>query len=62
MPTEVNLGPADGLPSECVVNLDNIHAVRKSRISDRIASLDDGKMVQVEQALLFALGMERYAR
>lgn len=62
LPTEVNLGPADGLPAECVVNLDGIHAVRKSRIGDRIAALDEGKMAQVEQALLFALGMEHFAR
>jgi mRNA interferase MazF len=62
LPTEVNLGPADGLPAECVVNLDGIQTIRKSRIGDRIASLDEGKVVKIELALLFALGMERYAR
>jgi mRNA interferase MazF len=62
LPTEVNLGPADGLPVECVVNLDGIHAVHKSRIGDRIASLDEGKMAKIELALLFALGMDRYTR
>jgi mRNA interferase MazF len=62
LPTEVTLGPTDGLPAECVVNLDGVHTVRKSGIGDRIASLDEGKMAQVESALLFALGMDRYAR
>ena len=62
LPTEVSLGPDDGLPAECVVNLDGVHTVRKSTIGDRIASLDDGKVAQVDAALLFALGLDRYAR
>jgi hypothetical protein len=45
-----------------VVNLDGIHTVRKSHIGDRIASLDEGKVAQIELALLFALGMDHYAR
>jgi mRNA interferase MazF len=61
LPTEVRLGPADGLPDECVLSLDGIHTVRKSRVADRIGSLDEGKMARVESALLFALGMDRYA-
>jgi mRNA interferase MazF len=59
LPTEVTLGPNDGLTTECVVNLDGIHTVHKSLIGDRIAFLTEGKMAQVESALLFALGMDR---
>jgi mRNA interferase MazF len=62
LPTEVNLGLADGLPVGCVVNLDGIHTVQKSHIGDRIASLDEGKVAQIELALLFALGMDHHAR
>lgn len=62
LPTEVNLRSADGLPTECVVNLDGIHAIHKSRIGDLIVTLSESKMAQVEHALLFALGMDHHTR
>ena len=54
--------PGDGLPDNCAANLDSIQTVRKSHIGPRIATLGEGKLAQIDRALLFALGMERYGR
>ena len=58
IPTEVRLGAEDGLPRECVVNLDTITTIPKASLAERIAILSTEKLVTVEQALRFALGLE----
>jgi mRNA interferase MazF len=55
IPVEVKLGPEDGLPKKCVVNLDTILTVRKSLLIDRIAMLKSGKIEQINAAVKFAL-------
>ena len=39
IPVEVLLGPEDGMPAECAVNLDNILTIPKSRLRQRITAL-----------------------
>jgi mRNA interferase MazF len=56
IPSEVLLSTADGLPSECAINLDHIQTVTKSKLGGLIAKLDENKMADVRRALLFALG------
>ena len=58
IPTEVRLGAEDGLPRECVVNLDTITTIPKASLAERIAILSTEKLVTVEQALRFALGLK----
>jgi mRNA interferase MazF len=55
---EVPLGPGDGLPKECVVNLDTIVTIRKDSLIERIAVLNMDKMVQVDAAIKFALSLK----
>lgn len=55
IPVEVKLGPEDGLPKKCVVNLDTMLTVRKSLLTDRIAMLRPGKIEQINAAVRFAL-------
>ncbi len=57
IPVEVPLGPEDGMPAKCVVNLDEIVTIRKSRIGERITSLSDEKMTAVSRAIIFALDL-----
>ncbi len=57
IPSEVSLGLEDGLPKACVVNLDTIITIAKTSLSDRITTLDAGKIKAVESALHFALGL-----
>ncbi len=56
IPTEVPLTKADGMPRECVINLDHIQTVSRGRIGPSITELGAEKMFLLRAALLFALG------
>lgn len=56
IPSEVLLGSADGMPRDCVVNLDHVQTVSKDKIGTLITTLPPKKMVEIRSALLFALG------
>jgi mRNA interferase MazF len=58
IPTEVPLGPEDGLPRPCVVNLDTIITIAKASLQTRTASLSPDKLRAVHAAIRFALGLE----
>jgi len=58
IPTEVRLGPEDGLPRACVANLDTIVTIGKSTLQERITGLNLGKLRTVEAAIHFALGLQ----
>jgi len=57
IPVEVNLGPEDGLPKKCVVNLDTIVTIRKPLLIERITILGNEKIEQINAALKFALSI-----
>lgn len=56
IPTEVLLGPHDGMPSECVLSLDNVTLVRPSLCTARITRLGEEAMAKVCEALGRATG------
>jgi mRNA interferase MazF len=56
VPSEVALGPDDGMKQPCVVNLHNVVTVSKENLGRRVAQLDDRRMREVCDALGFALG------
>lgn len=49
--TEVQLGPADGMPVECAVSLDNLRTVPKALLTESITKLDPERMDAVCRAL-----------
>jgi mRNA interferase MazF len=55
--SELPLGPVDGLRTRCVANCDNLETVSKGRLTKRIGSLDSHKLVALDDALRFALGI-----
>jgi mRNA interferase MazF len=55
--SEVALGARDGLPRKCVANADNIVTIPKGWLEERIASLRSEKIVLLDEALRFSLGM-----
>lgn len=57
IPTEVPLGPEDGLPKACAVNLDTITTIPKRTLTQPIGPLSREKLVAVDRALRFALGL-----
>ena len=56
--SEVLLGTDDGMPHDCVANLDTITTIPKDCLSDRLTSLSPQKLREVEIAIHFALGLE----
>jgi mRNA interferase MazF len=58
IPSEVVLTKADGLPTICAVNFDNLQTVPKANIGDRIARLTMQKMKEAGAATSFALGFD----
>ena len=59
IPTEVLLTQADGVPSDCAVNLDHVQTVPKARLGALIATLSEARMTDIRAALLFATGFPR---
>ena len=59
IPVEVLLGPKEGLPKKCVVNLDVINTIPKQLLRERITPLATEKIVEIETAIHFALGMNK---
>lgn len=58
IPVEVKLGISEGMPKECVVNLDTIITIRKHLIRDFITELDNEKIIKVDSAIKFALALK----
>lgn len=57
IPVEVLLDQSDGMPTRCVVNLDDITTLPKTLIKERITSLSPEKIHQIEEAIRFALDL-----
>jgi mRNA interferase MazF len=58
IPTEVVLTEADGLPSTCAANFDNVQTVPKINIGARIARLTAKRMQEAAAAVSFALALD----
>jgi mRNA interferase MazF len=58
IPTEVVLGPDDGMKQPCAVNLDNVITIPRALVGRRITALDACRMAEVCGALAFAVGCE----
>ena len=58
IPVEVPLGPEDGMPRQCVVNLDDILTIPKARLAEIITTLSPEKMTAIARAVVFALDLK----
>lgn len=56
VPSEVALGPEDGLKQPCAVSLHNLVTVSKDGLGRRVAHLGEQRMRDVCTAIGFALG------
>jgi mRNA interferase MazF len=57
IPVEVLLGQEDGMPVKCVVNLDEILTIPKSRLTARITVLSPEKMAAVAKSIIFSFDL-----
>jgi mRNA interferase MazF len=62
IPVEVPLGATEGLPKECVANVDAATTIAKSALTDRAGALDRAKIKLLDRALKFALGLDPTSR
>lgn len=51
IPTEVGLDESDGMPTPCVLSLDNVSVIRTSLCTERITRLGPDRMLAVCEAL-----------
>ena len=51
IPTEVSLGPEEGLPAPCVANFDNLQPIRRSFLTERVGRLDHPRRNDLCRAL-----------
>jgi mRNA interferase MazF len=58
IPVEVELDEQDGLLYPYVINVDGIATIRKLSLDERITSLSEEKMEQVNKAIIFALDLD----
>ena len=54
--SELELTPADGVPTNSVVNFDNIHTIRRDSFRRRVASLSAARMADACRTLQAATG------
>jgi mRNA interferase MazF len=57
IPSEVLLGPRDGLPRRCVINTDNLVTIPRTLLEAKLVSLSAAKTEQLDDALQFSLGL-----
>ena len=55
IPSEVPLGPEDGMPQPCAANLDHVQTVARGRLGALVTTLSTQRMAEIREALLFAL-------
>ena len=58
IPTEVRLGPTDGLPKVGVANTDELVTIPRTMLQDRISTLSRVKLDELDAAVRFALGLK----
>ena len=57
IPVEIPLGREDGLPANCVINVDVINTISKKLLIQHISSLSFLKLTALDEALKFALNL-----
>ena len=57
IPVEVLLDQSDGMPTRCVVNLDDVTTLPKSLINQRVTALSPEKIQKIDEAIRFALDL-----
>ncbi|MEO6120675.1 MAG: type II toxin-antitoxin system PemK/MazF family toxin [Acidimicrobiales bacterium] len=55
IPTELALGPDDGMPADCAASFDNLRVVPKAYLTDRLCSLGPARLGEACQALRTAV-------
>ena len=55
IPTELPLGPDDGMPTDCAASFDNLRVVPKTHLVDRVCALEPLRLLEACRALRAAV-------
>lgn len=55
IPTELSLGPDDGMPNDCVASFDNLRVVPKAYLVDQICALRTPRLAEACAAFQVAI-------
>ncbi len=55
IPTEIQLGHADGMPVDCAASFDNLRVVPKANLTERVCTIDGVRMLEACAALRAAV-------
>lgn len=55
IPTELRLGPSDGMPAECVASFDSLRVIAKAYLVERQCGLDPSRLDEACRALRVAV-------
>ena len=55
IPTELFLGPDDGMPATCAASFDNLRVVPKANLADHICTLQPARLAEACSALRAAV-------
>jgi mRNA interferase MazF len=56
IPTELRLGPDDGMPTDCVASFDNLSVIPKAYLVSQICELRAGRLAEACTAMRVAIG------
>ena len=57
LPTQVNVGIAEGLKHDCAIHCDGLVSIEKSRLTDYVGELGDARHAELDKALQIALAL-----
>ena len=57
IPSEIFLSHEDGMRNDCAINCDHIQTVSKAKIGSLITTLSKEKLVEIRNAVCFALNL-----
>lgn len=55
IPTELLLGPTDGMPTDCAASFDNLRVIPKANLTEQVCVLEQVRMLQACVALRTAV-------
>ena len=58
LPSEVKVGPNEGVPKTSVINCDVIKTIDKKALKERITRLNQEKLKELNATLQFSLGLD----
>jgi mRNA interferase MazF len=58
VPSEVRLLPEDGMMAECAANFYNLQTVPKAKLGAWITTLSPQRLIEIDRAVQFALGID----